>query len=89
MPEARVLVVDDERSMRDLLNIMLRQAGYDVTLAEGGETAIEALRSEPFDLIITDLRMRKVDGLAVLQRQNNDAKPDVHHHANRYVDGPV
>jgi two-component system response regulator PilR (NtrC family) len=67
MPEARILVVDDERSMRDLLSITLRQAGYDVTLADGGETAIEALRSEAFDLVITDLRMRKVDGLAVLR----------------------
>ncbi len=67
MPEPRILVVDDERSMRDLLNIMLRQAGYDVTLAEGGERAIDALRSDPFDLVITDLRMRKVDGLAVLR----------------------
>ena len=67
MPEPRILVVDDERSMRDLLNIMLRQAGYDVTLAEGGERAIEALRSDPFDLVITDLRMRKIDGLAVLR----------------------
>jgi two-component system response regulator PilR (NtrC family) len=67
MSEARVLVVDDERSMRDLLSITLRQAGYEVTLADGGETAIEALRSEPFDLVITDLRMRKVDGLAVLR----------------------
>ncbi len=68
MPETRVLVVDDEQSMRELLGIMLRQAGYDVTLAEGGEAAVDALRTaESFDLVITDLRMRKVDGLAVLK----------------------
>jgi two-component system response regulator PilR (NtrC family) len=68
MPEARVLIVDDEQSMRELLGIMLRQAGYDVTQADGGEAAIETLkRSDAFDLIITDLRMRKVDGLAVLR----------------------
>ena len=67
MPETRVLVVDDEQSMRELLGIMLRQAGYDVTLAEGGEAAVEALKTESFDLVITDLRMRKVDGLAVLK----------------------
>src|SRR2546427_8145098 len=67
MPDRRVLVVDDERSMRELLAIMLKQAGHEVTLAEGGEQAVEVLKSEAFDLVITDLRMRKVDGLAVLR----------------------
>ena len=67
MTAARVLVVDDERSMRDLLSITLRQAGYDVTLADGGENAIDALKSDSFDLVVTDLRMRKLDGLAVLR----------------------
>src|SRR5437867_678434 len=67
MPDTRVLVVDDERSMRELLAIMLRQAGHDVTLAEGGEQAVEVLKNESFDLVITDLRMRKVDGLGVLR----------------------
>ena len=67
MPDTRVLVVDDERSMRELLAIMLRQAGHEVTVADGGEQALEILRSGSFDLVITDLRMRKVDGLAVLR----------------------
>jgi len=39
MPDVRVLVVDDEQSMRELLTIMLRQAGYDVAAAESGEAA--------------------------------------------------
>jgi two-component system response regulator PilR (NtrC family) len=68
MAEARVLVVDDEQSMRELLGIMLRQVGYDVTQADGGEAAIQLLKTtDVFDLVITDLRMRKVDGLAVLR----------------------
>jgi two-component system response regulator PilR (NtrC family) len=67
MPDIRVLVVDDEQSMRELLAIMLRQAGYDVAVAEGGEAAVETLKTESFDLVVTDLRMRKVDGLAVLK----------------------
>jgi two-component system, NtrC family, response regulator PilR len=68
MAEARVLVVDDEQSMRELLGIMLRQVGYDVTQADGGEAAIQTLKTtDVFDLVITDLRMRKVDGLAVLK----------------------
>jgi two-component system, NtrC family, response regulator PilR len=67
MPSARVLVVDDEPSMRELLDITLKQEGYDVTLADGGEAAIRALEETVFDLVVTDLRMRKVDGLAVLR----------------------
>jgi two-component system response regulator PilR (NtrC family) len=68
MPDStRVLVVDDEQSMRELLAIMLRQVGYDVTVADGGEAAIKALETDAFDLVITDLRMRKADGLAVLR----------------------
>jgi two-component system response regulator PilR (NtrC family) len=67
MPSARVLVVDDERSMRELLDITLRQEGYEVALADGGEAAIRALDETVFDLVVTDLRMRKVDGLAVLR----------------------
>ena len=67
MPDPRVLVVDDEQSMRDLLAIMLRQTGFEVSVADGGETAVERLKTETFDLVVTDLRMRKLDGLAVLK----------------------
>jgi len=73
MPDIRVLVVDDEQSMRDLLAIMLRQAGYEVSVADGGEAAIERLKAESFDLILTDLRMRKVDGLTVLKAAKEHA----------------
>jgi len=67
MPDARILVVDDELSMREVLEITLRQEGYDVTVADGGEAALRALDAAPFDLDVTDLRMRGVDGLAVLR----------------------
>jgi two-component system response regulator PilR (NtrC family) len=67
MAEARVLIVDDELSIRELLEITLRQEGYDVTLADGGDAALRALDETVFDLVVTDLRMRRVDGLAVLR----------------------
>ncbi|MBI3625239.1 MAG: sigma-54-dependent Fis family transcriptional regulator [Candidatus Rokubacteria bacterium] len=67
MADARILVVDDERSMREVLFSMLKNEGYDVAVAEGGEAAIEAVRRETFDAIITDVRMPKVDGLQVLK----------------------
>ena len=76
MSEARVLVVDDEKSMRDLLAITLQKAGYDVTLAEGGERPrSRSIRRDPFDAIITDFACRKVDGLQVL-RAAKEQSPD-------------
>jgi two-component system response regulator PilR (NtrC family) len=75
MAKVRVLVVDDEKSMRDLLSITLEKEGYDVQTAAGGELAIEALHRDPVDAVITDLRMPKVDGLQVL-RAAKDISPD-------------
>src|SRR5947207_9730593 len=77
MSETRVLVVDDERSMREVLAIALRQAGYDVTVAEDGDAAVEQLRKERFDLVVTDLRMRDTDGLAVLKAARERAPETV------------
>jgi two-component system response regulator PilR (NtrC family) len=67
MPDARILVVDDERSIREVLSSLLRKEGYEVAAADGGEAAIEAVRREAFDAVITDVRMPKVDGLQVLR----------------------
>jgi DNA-binding NtrC family response regulator len=63
----RVLVVDDEASIRDLLSKTLALAEYDVDLAPDGRTALERLRIIPYDLLITDLRMPGVDGLTVIK----------------------
>ena len=63
----KILVVDDEQSLREVLSIMLKRAGYAVTSAADGEEAIEYLNKEIFDLVITDLRMPKVDGMEVLK----------------------
>ncbi|HEX6775099.1 MAG TPA: sigma-54 dependent transcriptional regulator, partial [Methylomirabilota bacterium] len=75
MAKARVLIVDDEKSMRDLLSITLEKEGYDVSSATGGETAIEMLHRDSVDVVITDLRMPKVDGLQVL-RAAKEISPD-------------
>jgi two-component system, NtrC family, response regulator PilR len=67
MPDTRILVVDDEKSMREFLAIMLKKEGYEVLIAEGGEAALETIRREPIDLVVTDLRMPRMDGLALLK----------------------
>jgi len=63
----RILVVDDERSMRELMAIVLRREGYDVLLAENGRSAIELLQREPVDLLISDIKMPDVSGVEVLR----------------------
>ena len=64
---ARILVVDDERSMREMLAILLRREGHDVAVAENGRAAIDLLNQRAFDLIVSDARMPDVDGLEVLR----------------------
>ena len=63
----RVLVVDDEASIRDLLAKTLALAEYDVDLAADGRSAIDRLRIIPYDLVVTDLKMPGVDGLTVIR----------------------
>ncbi|HEX5475779.1 MAG TPA: sigma-54 dependent transcriptional regulator [Vicinamibacterales bacterium] len=64
---SRILVVDDERSMREMLDILLRREGYDVTVAGGGGEAIALLKSRAFDMLISDIRMPDVSGVDVLR----------------------
>jgi two-component system response regulator PilR (NtrC family) len=63
----RILVVDDERSMRELLAIVLRREGYDVLLAENGTSAIATLEKEPVDILISDIKMPDLSGVDVLR----------------------
>lgn len=63
----KILVVDDEQSMREFLEIMLDKEGYEVCCAASGVEAIDSLHKQSFDLVITDIRMKQVDGLRVLK----------------------
>ena len=65
--EGLVLVVDDEENMRHMLSLLLSKEGYDVLLAENGEDAIAQLEQGGVDLILCDLRMPKMDGMAFLE----------------------
>jgi excisionase family DNA binding protein len=63
----RVLVADDEESVRDLLSKTLALAEYDVDVVPDGRSAVDRLRVLPYDLLITDLKMPGVDGLSVIR----------------------
>ena len=63
----RILIVDDEPSMRDMLRIVLRRDGFDVLLAANGREAITTLEKERVDLLLSDIRMPDVGGVDVLR----------------------
>ena len=58
----RILVVDDDRGMQDVLDIMLSRAGYKVATADDGAAALDIIGKKKFDLVITDLKRPRVDG---------------------------
>jgi DNA-binding NtrC family response regulator len=63
----RILVVDDEPHQRDILRLILEAEGHEVTLAATGRQAIRLARQEPFDVVLTDLKMPDAGGIAVLE----------------------
>jgi DNA-binding response OmpR family regulator len=70
MPDhpARILLVDDEQSVQALLSYPLRKEGYDVVQATDGLQALERFDQQPFDLVVLDLMLPKLDGLEVCRR---------------------
>jgi len=69
----KILVVDDEQSMREFLGIMLRKEGYEVDLAGSGGEALERIRQGLYDLVISDLSMNDCSGLDILRRSKEIA----------------
>src|SRR5205807_3986686 len=68
MPRKTILVVDDEKPQRDILQEILTSAGYDVTSAASGEAALKFAKERSFDLALTDLKMTGMDGIELLQQ---------------------
>ena len=64
---AKILLVDDEASILSVLSVLLKAEGYEVMPIDNGEKALELIKSESFDLMITDIRMRPVDGITLLK----------------------
>jgi two-component system response regulator PilR (NtrC family) len=71
-----ILVVDDERSMRDFLKILLQKEGYAVVTADNGEHALDCLKDQEFNLVITDIRMPGMGGLELLETVK-DSNPEL------------
>src|SRR5512144_1302384 len=68
MEKANILVVDDEKDICMALNMLLTKEGYSVKEAYNGEQALERIKQETFDVVMTDSKMDKMDGFEVLQQ---------------------
>lgn len=69
---AHILVVDDEEKIRHLLSIILERSGYRVAQASDGMEAFEMVKSSPFDMVITDIKMPRMDGTELLNKINDE-----------------
>jgi two-component system, NtrC family, response regulator PilR len=68
MIKDKILVADDEQSMREFLDIMLKKEGYKVSLASNGEEVVKLIDNDLFDLVLMDIRMPKLDGISALKK---------------------
>ena len=75
MAKHKILVVDDEKSMCEFLEIMLKKEGYDVTSTTSGKKALELLDNNLYSMVFTDVKMPGVDGFEVL-RKTKETSPD-------------
>ncbi|HAK63752.1 MAG: response regulator [Pseudomonadota bacterium] len=73
---AKILIAEDEQSVRELLSIALRRKGHDVQTVADGSEALMALSQERFDLLLTDIVMPVVDGIALSLKAARD-DPDM------------
>jgi two-component system response regulator AtoC len=64
----KVLVVDDEESVRSMISVLLQKEGYQVSSAQDGQDALDLLGEQSFDLVLSDIRMPRIDGLGLLDR---------------------
>jgi len=75
MKHPKVLIADDDRSITEGLSAILRDEGYEVAVAVDGQKALDQLTAEPFGVVLADLKMPKVDGLALLKELQLRAIP--------------
>jgi YesN/AraC family two-component response regulator len=68
----RILIIDDDFHVRDMMERLLRRAGYDAQLAENGVEAVKMHRENPMDLVITDIIMPEKEGLEIITEFRRD-----------------
>lgn len=73
---AKILVIDDERSIRNTIGELLEMEGHAVKMAENGAAGLELIQNEPFDLVFSDIKMPEMDGIELLEKLT-ESHPDL------------
>ncbi|MEJ2366790.1 MAG: sigma-54-dependent Fis family transcriptional regulator, partial [Acidobacteriota bacterium] len=76
MPRGRILVVDDEESIRTTLRQILEDEGYSVTVCEDGETALKLLDKGDFEIVLLDVWLPGMDGIQVMEEMNRQRRTE-------------
>ena len=77
MPRTKkIMVVDDEPNIRNLLSDVLSEKGYKVTLAKDGQDSLDQLRRRRFDLLITDIEMPRLDGIGLINKMKRRGRKE-------------
>lgn len=74
MPLKRVLIIDDSRSMRQMLSFTLKEAGFELIEAENGQDALDKLKGQRLGIIVTDLNMPVMDGISFIKKARATAE---------------
>lgn len=72
----KVLVVDDEKGIRFLLSEVLHNQGFEVSLAKDGQESLDKLKKDRFDLVVTDINMPRLDGVAMLKSMKKTGRSE-------------
>lgn len=72
MSVARILIIEDNDSLRRILRTALSNAGYEVTEAGGGTSGLASYRQDPFDVVVTDILMEGIEGLETIRELRRD-----------------
>lgn len=75
--EKRILIIEDEASIQNILRIFLEDAGYQVTLADDGMDGIAAFHKDTFDLVLLDIMMPRLDGYSVCEMIRNESSTPI------------
>src|ERR687883_831472 len=75
MQKAKILIADDERSITEGLSAILQDEGYEVDVAQDGQKALDRLASDQYGVVLADLKMPKVDGIALLKEMQGREIP--------------
>jgi len=70
----RILIVEDEKTLRETLEDYLKEDGFEVKIAKDGETGMNLIKEEEFDLIVLDIILPKKDGFKILEEVKKDEK---------------